>query len=281
MFAYSHSKPRKEKITLNEWKEYKKLAKQVEEEENPDKSTVIKKKRLEQKIVEAYQDIPVAQAYKYKRTKPTILDLNDLIAAGRMGLYQAMSRYTPTDKVQFNTFATFRIRGAILDQINAVDWTPRSVRERIKKVLKVINQLEIEKQESSVMNGELAQEIANKIDNDDMDVKEIRIVLKQLEKTYFSHMDQEALNSFNPSSNTDVSGKQHNAVLSERLKMIMGLTLNAQEKELIQQKFFYGYKDYEIRENLHISQNELSRIETEALKKMSENIDPNDEIYSL
>lgn len=64
---------------------------------------------------------------------PAALDVEDLASAGVMGLLSAMTRYDPTRDIKFRTFAEYRIRGAMLDEIRAMDWVPRSVRARIEK----------------------------------------------------------------------------------------------------------------------------------------------------
>lgn len=56
--------------------------------------------------------------------------LDDLVAWGTLGLLDALDRYDPSRAALFSTYARFRIRGAILDQLRELDWVPRSVRER-------------------------------------------------------------------------------------------------------------------------------------------------------
>ena len=65
---------------------------------------------------------------------PGPLDVEDLTSAGMMGLLAAISRFDPSRETKFRTFAEYRIRGAMLDEIRAMDWVPRSVRTRIDKV---------------------------------------------------------------------------------------------------------------------------------------------------
>ncbi len=61
---------------------------------------------------------------------PPALDVDDLIHAGIIGLMDAASKYDPTKEVRFRTYAEFRIRGAMLDEIRNLDWVPRSVHEK-------------------------------------------------------------------------------------------------------------------------------------------------------
>lgn len=71
---------------------------------------------------------------------PFSLDVEDLTSAGTMGLLSAMKRYDPTRDIKFRTFAEYRIRGMMLDEIRAMDWVPRSVRARREKVRQAIDE---------------------------------------------------------------------------------------------------------------------------------------------
>ena len=65
---------------------------------------------------------------------PDSLDRNDLIQAGMIGLLDAMEKYDPGREAQFRTYAEFRIKGAMIDDLRAVDWVPRSVRENADRI---------------------------------------------------------------------------------------------------------------------------------------------------
>jgi RNA polymerase sigma factor for flagellar operon FliA len=69
-------------------------------------------------------------------------DLDDLVAWGACGLLAALDRYDPTREALFATYARFRIRGAILDQLRQLDWVPRSVRQKAAAVERVARILE-------------------------------------------------------------------------------------------------------------------------------------------
>jgi RNA polymerase sigma factor FliA len=65
---------------------------------------------------------------------PPHIDLNDLINAGVIGLIDAIEKFDATKQIKFKTYAEFRIRGAILDELRSMDWVPRSVRQKARKV---------------------------------------------------------------------------------------------------------------------------------------------------
>lgn len=68
---------------------------------------------------------------------PSSLDLDDLVHSGVIGLMDAFDRYDPSINARFKTYAEFRIRGAMLDEIRTLDWIPRSVHDKSKKLKKV------------------------------------------------------------------------------------------------------------------------------------------------
>ncbi len=73
---------------------------------------------------------------------PPNVDINDLISAGVMGLIDAINRYDPSRNIQFKTFAEFRIRGAMLDELRSLDWVPRSIRKKASILEKTYAELE-------------------------------------------------------------------------------------------------------------------------------------------
>lgn len=67
---------------------------------------------------------------------PPSLDVEDLIHAGVIGFMEAFDRYDPSISARFKTYAEFRIRGAMLDEIRALNWIPRSVHDKASKLRK-------------------------------------------------------------------------------------------------------------------------------------------------
>ena len=71
---------------------------------------------------------------------PYSLDIEDLTSAGAIGLLSALARFDPTREIKFRTFAEYRIRGMMLDEIRAMDWVPRSVRSRNDQVRQAMSE---------------------------------------------------------------------------------------------------------------------------------------------
>src|SRR5664279_1301489 len=72
---------------------------------------------------------------------PQHVDIEDLVSAGVVGLMDAFSKFDPAKKVQFRSYAQFRIRGAILDSLRTLDWSPRELRRTGRAVEEAIRAL--------------------------------------------------------------------------------------------------------------------------------------------
>ncbi len=72
---------------------------------------------------------------------PQHVEMEDLFSAGVVGLMDAFSKFDPTKKVQFRSYAQFRIRGAILDSLRTLDWSPRELRRKGRAVEEAIRVL--------------------------------------------------------------------------------------------------------------------------------------------
>lgn len=68
-------------------------------------------------------------------------DYEDLVNQGLIGLIEAVDHYNPDFKTQFSTYATFRIRGKILDYLRSLDWLSRTARHRARDVREAVNTL--------------------------------------------------------------------------------------------------------------------------------------------
>lgn len=86
------------------------------------------------------------------------VEYDDLVGYGIFGLIDAIDKFELTKGVKFETYASLRIRGSILDQIRKMDWIPRTLRQKQKKLENVMKELE-------VSNGRPAsnQELAEKM----------------------------------------------------------------------------------------------------------------------
>ena len=82
------------------------------------------------------------EALKLAVRLPTTIELDDLLQVGYIGLLESIKRYDASQGYTFTTFATPRIKGAMLDELRSRDWLPRQTRKKIKDVTNAINELE-------------------------------------------------------------------------------------------------------------------------------------------
>ena len=72
------------------------------------------------------------------------VEYDDLVSYGVFGLIDAIDKFDPKKEVKFETYASLRIRGSILDQIRKMDWIPRTVRQRQRQIDEAVKKIEME-----------------------------------------------------------------------------------------------------------------------------------------
>ena len=95
-----------------------------------------------QKSVADHAQLVKRLAYQLAARLPSSVQVDDLIQAGMMGLLDALQGYDDQQGAQFETYATQRIRGAMLDELRDADWAPRSVRKQAREIENAIHQLQ-------------------------------------------------------------------------------------------------------------------------------------------
>jgi RNA polymerase sigma factor for flagellar operon FliA len=95
-----------------------------------------------QDLIVEYAPLVKFVANRMAMRVPPSVSLDDLISAGIMGLLDAVDRFDPSRQVQFKTYAEFRIRGAMLDELRSMDWVPRSTRKKIHEMERAITAVE-------------------------------------------------------------------------------------------------------------------------------------------
>lgn len=113
---------------------------------------------------------------------PPSIDTDDLLSAGVIGLIDAIDKYDPKRNNKFKTYAEYRIRGAMLDELRTQDWVPRSVRDKLKLVLRLHASLE-QRYGRSVTATELAQEMK-------IPVEKLQTLLCEINVPTFSSFDE-------------------------------------------------------------------------------------------
>jgi RNA polymerase sigma factor for flagellar operon FliA len=99
------------------------------------------RRELLERIVEKYLPLVHFLANKLQVFSTPSLERDDLYSAGVVGLLEAIRKFDLEKNIEFQTFATIRVRGAIIDEIRRTDWVPRSVRQKSKRIDAAIHHL--------------------------------------------------------------------------------------------------------------------------------------------
>ncbi len=123
------------------------------------------------------EHLPIVRlvARRIKEKLPPHVPMDDLISAGIVGLLDAAEKFDPERSVGFRTYAQCRIRGAILDSLRALDWSPRSLRQKGRIVQQVT-----EKLNARFQRPPEEQEIADELNVDLVEYQKLRIELNGL-----------------------------------------------------------------------------------------------------
>jgi RNA polymerase sigma factor for flagellar operon FliA len=98
----------------------------------------------ENALVERYLPLVVSVLGRLAMTLPEHVSHDDLRSAGLIGLLQALRNYDPTCGSSFETYARVRVRGAMLDELRRMDWVPRTIHEKARKIQDAMARLEQE-----------------------------------------------------------------------------------------------------------------------------------------
>ena len=194
------------------------------------------------------------------------VEYDDLVSYGIFGLIDAIDKFDITKEVKFETYASLRIRGTILDQIRKMDWIPRTVRQKQKKIDEAIKQIEM-RTGKNAQDEEIARELGLSED-------ELLTWQSQLKIT-----NVVSLNEYMEQGQEPVMDTRHNSqfaqpedtVQEEELKKVLGEAmdlLTEKERKVI---LLYYYEDLTLKEIsniLEVSESRVSQLHTKALMKM-------------
>jgi len=110
------------------------------------------------RVVLEHVPLVKAIAVRVHENLPVHVDLDDLVHAGILGLFDAASKFNPEKQVVFSSYAKHRIKGAILDSLRQLDWASRDMRRRHKQVEAATRDLAAELQRNPT-EGEVAQKL--------------------------------------------------------------------------------------------------------------------------
>jgi len=96
----------------------------------------------ENALIQKYIPLVSAVVNRLAMTLPEHVDHDDLYSVGLIGLLQALRNYNPTCGTSFETYARVRVRGAMLDELRRMDWVPRTIHEKARRIKDVLGELE-------------------------------------------------------------------------------------------------------------------------------------------
>lgn len=222
--------------------------------------------QLREKIIIEYAGLVKLVAGRLSMYLGYNVDYDDLVGYGIFGLIDAIDKYDYTKGYKFETYASLRIRGAILDQIRKMDWIPRSIRQKQKKLENAYKILET-KYGREINDEEIAQEL-------DISVEELENWQNQTQITNIISLDEfleQGSESKNEQYFATTFDQPDKIVEREELKeiLIKALdTLTEKEKKVITLYYFEELTLKEISKILDVSESRISQLHTKALQKM-------------
>jgi RNA polymerase sigma factor for flagellar operon FliA len=222
-----------------------------------------------QEIIVEYAPLIKYIAQKIAARLPANIELDDLISSGVIGLMDAIEKYDPTRDNKFKTYAEFRIRGAILDELRAQDWVPRPVREKAKMLERAFAKIEHERGRAAT-DEEICEEL--KISQD-----EYHDLLNQVRSV--SLLSYDDLNNLSKGDRRSVLGMSENGksptpfseVNVAHLKtMISGAIKDLPEKQRLVLSLYY-YEDLNLKEIgkvLDVTESRVSQLHTQAILRL-------------
>lgn len=233
--------------------------------EEPNKLTSQQK----DKLIMEYAPLIKFIAQKIAVRLPSNIELDDLISSGVIGLMDAIDKYDPTRDNKFKTYAEFRIRGSILDELRAQDWVPRSVRDKAKLLDRTFVNLEAELGRSPT-DEEVCEKLSITIDDFHDMVNQVRpvSVLSIDEAATFSSVDKKSI------LNLLEGCKLNNPFNQLNLKSVKGIVTQSIEDLPERQRLvlsLYYYEDLNLKEIgkiLRVTESRVSQLHAQAIARL-------------
>jgi RNA polymerase sigma factor for flagellar operon FliA len=199
---------------------------------------------------------------------PANIDQADLISYGIFGLIDAIDKYDRDKGVKFETYAMSRIRGAIIDELRAIDWVPRSVRAKARSVEKAYTSLE-NKLKRPPSDAEIAEELEISMDD-------LTAIYTQLSTVSLIALDElmtvdgdkgDRMSLVDTLEDTKTTGPME-AFESEEMKNILIQAINKlpeREKVVVTLYYYEGLTLAEIGQVLGVTESRICQMHTKAV----------------
>ena len=211
-----------------------------------------------------------AIAIRVHENLPVHVDLDDLIHAGVMGLFDAVTKYDGAKNVAFHSYAKHRIKGAILDSLRDMDWASRDLRRRHKQLEEVTRELAAT-MERAPTEEEIAGKMGMGVERWRQAAIELRMVGLLSASSRAPENENQTVPEFPAAAdlNPDVLTGQRElqGVLESAMK-----DLPVRYQAVIRHYYAGGKTMREIGEDLNINESRVSQIHRAALEKMAESL---------
>lgn len=237
-----------------------------------------KTSELQEKLIIEYAGLVKLVAGRLSMYLGYNVEYDDLVGYGTFGLIDAIDKFDYNKGFKFETYASLRIRGAILDQIRKMDWIPRSIRQKQRKIDMAYQSLEI-KYGRSVNEEEVAKELeisVEEFENWQNQTKVTNIISLDefMEQGSEARVEQNLITTFDQPEKI-VEQQELKELLTKTLE-----TLTEKEKKVI---ILYYYEELTLKEisrMLEVSESRISQLHTKALQKMKAKLGANMEVLT-
>lgn len=194
------------------------------------------------------------------------VEYDDLVGYGVFGLIDAVDKFDYSKGVKFETYASFRIRGAILDEIRKMDWVPRTLRQKQRKIDAAYQKIEAELGKVAT-DEEIAQELEITVEEFDLWQSQTKVsnlisLDEYLEQGSEVKMDAGLGSTFET---------PEKVVEKEEVKQVLLATLESLTEKEKQVILFYYYEELTLKEIssiLEVTESRISQLHTKALQKL-------------
>lgn len=222
--------------------------------------------QVREKIILEYAPLVKVVAGRLSMYLGYNVEYEDLVSYGIFGLIDAIDKFDYLKEVKFETYASLRIRGAILDQIRKMDWIPRTIRQRQKQIDTVIKEIETVKGRAAT-EEEIAQGLGITDEEysgwqSQMKVTNVVSLNEYIEQGSEIPSERDYNKQFDTPEEVLEQGELKK-ILMESLEL-----LTEKEKKVI---LLYYYDELTLKEISHIlevSESRVSQLHTKALQKM-------------
>lgn len=225
-----------------------------------------KKTEIRDKIILEYASLVKIIAGRLSMYLGYNVEYDDLVGYGIFGLIDAIDKFDYSKGIKFETYASLRIRGSILDQIRKMDWIPRSIRQKQKKIDLAANKLE-SKLGRPATDEEIAAEMEITID-------EYTNLIGQTQISNVVSLDEFIETSgdrgIEPAKKATFQQPEEVVIKGELRQQIIE-TLNSlteKEKKVILLYYYEELTLKEISSVLEVTESRISQLHTKALQKM-------------